>query len=284
MLSKCNALCNGVRVHALPLRIQRFQARSAQTQTSASASPVSHPASSKGDPSKNPPTKTTGEKPDERAKAPSQGREGYEGKEGNVLNPVNPETPVERPNQQPVKNQRYEMKEDTGKIPLHQGVPLSGDDVRFDRSTAGSQVNPSYPGSEAGVPRSSPRKEVSEPAGTEYQGSPYEQEEGGTPGPTTLGGVTSGTGSSQGGAYPYPGSIPKDTESSAGVGTPTGTTAAHWTITTVRRDHDLIKQNLERLLTLKDNNEKQRVFNDTVKALAQHDVAEEVVFYPSTLF
>jgi hypothetical protein len=67
------------------------------------------------------------------------------------------------------------------------------------------------------------------------------------------------------------------TPSTGGVGTPTGTSATHWTLNNVRRDHDLVKQNLERLFNLDDEDEKQRLFNDTVKMLAQHDVAEEVV-------
>lgn len=54
---------------------------------------------------------------------------------------------------------------------------------------------------------------------------------------------------------------------------------------TVRNDHQEVQRNIETLLKMTDMDAKQRLFNDTVKMLAQHDVAEEVVrrllFYAS---
>jgi hypothetical protein len=49
----------------------------------------------------------------------------------------------------------------------------------------------------------------------------------------------------------------------------------------IKNDHSLIKSNIERLFLLTDSEEKLRLFNDTVKLIAQHDVAEEVVFFPA---
>jgi len=54
-----------------------------------------------------------------------------------------------------------------------------------------------------------------------------------------------------------------------------------FTLGAIREDHTLVRQNLDRLTYLTNTDEKQRLFNDTVKMLAQHDVAEEVVFYPA---
>lgn len=45
----------------------------------------------------------------------------------------------------------------------------------------------------------------------------------------------------------------------------------------VRNDHQEVQRNIENLLTMTDVDAKQRLFNDTVRMLAQHDVAEEVV-------
>lgn len=53
-----------------------------------------------------------------------------------------------------------------------------------------------------------------------------------------------------------------------------GTPGMLWS---VRKDHDDVRRNIENMLTMTDLDAKQRLFNDTVKMLAQHDVAEEVV-------
>jgi len=50
-------------------------------------------------------------------------------------------------------------------------------------------------------------------------------------------------------------------------------------LSSIRLDHDKVRGNFERLLQLNDMEEKVRLFNDTIKMIAQHDVAEEVVFY-----
>jgi hypothetical protein len=59
--------------------------------------------------------------------------------------------------------------------------------------------------------------------------------------------------------------------------TTTTTTSTGNLLWAVRNDHDLVKKNIANLLTMTDLEAKQRLFNDTVKMLAQHDVAEEVV-------
>jgi len=50
-------------------------------------------------------------------------------------------------------------------------------------------------------------------------------------------------------------------------------------LSSIRLDHDRVRGNFERLLQMKEMEEKVRLFNDTIKMIAQHDVAEEVVFY-----
>eukprot|EP01126_Amoeba_proteus_P010658 TRINITY_DN1417_c0_g1_i2.p1 TRINITY_DN1417_c0_g1~~TRINITY_DN1417_c0_g1_i2.p1 ORF type:complete len:214 (-),score=40.29 TRINITY_DN1417_c0_g1_i2:39-680(-) len=59
---------------------------------------------------------------------------------------------------------------------------------------------------------------------------------------------------------------------------PVSTTGLLWA---VRQDHDVLRKNIEGVLTLTDVDAKLRLFNDTVKLIAQHDVAEEVVIYPA---
>eukprot|EP01124_Arcella_intermedia_P023350 TRINITY_DN3693_c0_g1_i1.p1 TRINITY_DN3693_c0_g1~~TRINITY_DN3693_c0_g1_i1.p1 ORF type:complete len:196 (+),score=49.51 TRINITY_DN3693_c0_g1_i1:165-752(+) len=54
-------------------------------------------------------------------------------------------------------------------------------------------------------------------------------------------------------------------------------------ITSVRQDHVTVRNNLNKLLSmgLEDLDYKQRLLNDTIAMLSQHDVAEEVVIYPA---
>jgi len=64
-------------------------------------------------------------------------------------------------------------------------------------------------------------------------------------------------------------------------------TTARQGIYTIRQDHELIRNNIEKIQTLNNNtdsadlDQKQRLLNDTIKLLSQHDVAEEVLFYPT---
>jgi len=53
-------------------------------------------------------------------------------------------------------------------------------------------------------------------------------------------------------------------------------------LTSIRMDHEIIKYNIDRILGMSEDQERERVklFKETVKIIAQHDVAEEVVFYP----
>lgn len=218
--------------------LSRVTQKSRRVQTA--ASPSSHPSASKGDPEKNPPTKFP---VSEEASAPAHGR----GKPSEGL-VTNSETSFERPNEQHNQQERYQMKEE---IPTTTSPPSS-------------TVSTEVPISSWTEPREFA------PAGSTYQGSPNSQEEGGIPGPTTIGGNTMNMASGE--------NAPSTSSNvEGGPPSPAGTSATQWTINTVRRDHDLVKQNLERLLSLTDSGEKQRLFNDTVKMLAQHDVAEEVV-------
>jgi len=47
-------------------------------------------------------------------------------------------------------------------------------------------------------------------------------------------------------------------------------------LSVIRLDHDKVRGNFERILQTTDLDEKLRLFNDTIKMIAQHDVAEEV--------
>lgn len=49
----------------------------------------------------------------------------------------------------------------------------------------------------------------------------------------------------------------------------------------IRNDHTLFRTNFDRLLRETNLAAKTALFNDTIKAMAQHDVAEEVVLYPA---
>lgn len=108
------------------------------------------------------------------------------------------------------------------------------------------------------------------------KGDPQPEKESGV-GSTTIGASTHDTLFTSGEINSPASEAKGQTPSTGGVGSPYGTAATHWTLNNVRRDHDLVRQNLERLCNLEDKDEKQRLFNDTVKMLAQHDVAEEVV-------
>lgn len=67
------------------------------------------------------------------------------------------------------------------------------------------------------------------------------------------------------------------TPTTAATGKPTVSAGTPGMLWSVRKDHDDVRRNIENMLTMTDLDAKQRLFNDTVKMLAQHDVAEEVV-------
>jgi len=52
-------------------------------------------------------------------------------------------------------------------------------------------------------------------------------------------------------------------------------------LTEVRKDHDEVRSMISKLKVDIDKDQKQRLFNDLVKKVAQHNVAEEVVLYPA---
>jgi len=49
----------------------------------------------------------------------------------------------------------------------------------------------------------------------------------------------------------------------------------------VLKDHLLVRENFASMTLSKDADTKQRIFNDTIKMLSQHDVAEEMIIYPA---
>jgi len=52
-------------------------------------------------------------------------------------------------------------------------------------------------------------------------------------------------------------------------------------LNSIKNGHEEIKFSIERLYLVTDMHDKLRLFNDTVKLIAQHDVAEEVVLFPA---
>jgi hypothetical protein len=83
--------------------------------------------------------------------------------------------------------------------------------------------------------------------------------------------------------YPIPGytnPLPVNTQP---YPPPTGVVPLHShhynTLSNIRNDHTQLRANLDNLLSIMDNKDKVKLFNDIVKLLSQHDVAEEVVLF-----
>jgi len=83
--------------------------------------------------------------------------------------------------------------------------------------------------------------------------------------------------------YPIPGYTNPPPVNTQPYPPPTGVVPLHAhhynTLSNIRNDHTQLRANLDNLLSIMDNKDKVKLFNDIVKLLSQHDVAEEVVLF-----